>query len=414
MGIAFAPTVTPGTYFDPPSPQDPSTPAESLLFPDPDEREESPAPSRRGGHGKKKPEDHIPRPPNAFILFRSAFIKNQHVSSDVETNHSTLSKIIGLTWQGLSRDEKAVWHNKAKLALQEHKRKFPGYTFRPLHTKGKSAEKRKVREVGPKDQKRCQKIADLLNDGLKGAELEAAIAEFDRHHVPEIITRFEAPITARSFRRSSSAPLPEGLLLSAKASGKQKARAMSSQPEISAKGKSRQTPAKKTQRDLQPDFDASESEESYCATPSSPYPTTPFPDTNPSFVSIPVLMLMIRDSPRTSAGLFVVLFRHADRLTYADAALRSAHCHCHPPPAPDHVRRPVHVLARAVPAHLHTRARRLQPAAGLLPPAAARVLRPVGVAALERATHAERRCAEHVLLCVGLRALARLLRAAAL
>ena len=37
---------------------------------------------------------------------------------------------------------------KAKAALEEHKRKFPQYAFRPLHTKGKApVEKRKVREV---------------------------------------------------------------------------------------------------------------------------------------------------------------------------------------------------------------------------------------------------------------------------
>ena len=117
----------------------------------------------RSGHAKKKPENHIPRPPNAFILFRSHFIKSQHVSSDVETNHSTLSKIIGLTWQNLPPEERQTWHARAKIALEEHKRKFPQYTFRPLHTKGKgAAEKRKVREVGPKDLKRCQKIAEFL------------------------------------------------------------------------------------------------------------------------------------------------------------------------------------------------------------------------------------------------------------
>ncbi|KAI0338072.1 hypothetical protein BDW22DRAFT_1338667, partial [Trametopsis cervina] len=206
QSIAFAPTVTPVTFYDPPSPEDP--PSTGMLFPPTDD---IPSPTRaRGGHAKKKPDNHIPRPPNAFILFRSSFIKNQHVSSDVETNHSTLSKIIGLTWQNLPAEERQIWHAKAKIALEEHKRKFPQYAFRPLHTKGKgAAEKRKVREVGPKDLKRCEKIAELLVEGKKGAELDAAIAEFDRHHVPQIVTRFETPITARTYRRSSSAPAPD-------------------------------------------------------------------------------------------------------------------------------------------------------------------------------------------------------------
>jgi len=179
------------------------------MFPPPDS-EAGPV-ARRQTHSKKKPENHIPRPPNAFILFRSSFIKSQHVSTEVETNHSTLSKIIGLTWQSLPDEQRQIWHTKAKEALDEHKRKFPKYAFRPVQTKAKGApsEKRKVREVEPKDVKRCAKIAQLLVKGMKGSELKAAVEEFDKHHVPEVITRFETPITARTYRRSSSVPVPE-------------------------------------------------------------------------------------------------------------------------------------------------------------------------------------------------------------
>jgi hypothetical protein len=57
--------------------------------------------------------------------------------------------------------------------------------------------------------KRCAKIAELLVEGKKGVELDVAIHEFDKTHVPEIITRFEAPITARAFRRRSLSAPPE-------------------------------------------------------------------------------------------------------------------------------------------------------------------------------------------------------------
>lgn len=122
-----------------------------------------------------------------------------------------MSKIIGITWQSLPDQERQIWHQKAKEALEEHKRKFPKYAFRPVQTKAKgaSSEKRKVREVEPKDIKRCEKIAQLLVEGKKGQDLENAIQEFDKYHVPEVVTRFEAPITARSYRRSSSAPIPD-------------------------------------------------------------------------------------------------------------------------------------------------------------------------------------------------------------
>jgi hypothetical protein len=55
----------------------------------------APPSSLRASHGKKRDASYIPRPPNAFILFRSSFIKSQQVPGKVEGNHSTLSKIIG-------------------------------------------------------------------------------------------------------------------------------------------------------------------------------------------------------------------------------------------------------------------------------------------------------------------------------
>lgn len=65
-------------------PQSPLTPTEGASIPHP-----------RGSHGKKRDASYIPRPPNAFILFRSSFIRSQQVPGKVEGNHSTLSKIIG-------------------------------------------------------------------------------------------------------------------------------------------------------------------------------------------------------------------------------------------------------------------------------------------------------------------------------
>ena len=289
--FAFAPNVTPGTFNDPPSPTDSAS--GSLLFP----ATEGGGAPRRAAHAKKKPENHIPRPPNAFILFRSSFIKNQHVSSGVETNHSTLSKIIGLTWQNLPHEERQVWHAKAKVALEEHKRKFPQYAFRPLHTKGRTpTEKRKVREVEPKDMKRCEKIAQLLIEGKKGAALDLAIQEFDKHHVPEVVTRFEAPITARHYRRSSSAPAPdtehtpflkqEEEPAPSPSSSKPKAlkiRSSSSQPDVTRSSPAYEcpTPSPPSEADTESDWYSSPAPSS----PLAPEPTYALPPQTPSFVS---------------------------------------------------------------------------------------------------------------------------------
>ncbi|KAF7355947.1 Repressor ROX1 [Mycena venus] len=132
----------------------------------------------RARHSRRQPEGHIPRPPNAFILFRSSFIRSQRVSPDVETNHSTLSKIIGLTWQNLPAEERRVWYAKARQAVEQHRRRFP----ESLSCSGR---------------------------GKHGRALEADMHEFDRRRVPSVVTRFEPPITSNEYRRAFSAPAPD-------------------------------------------------------------------------------------------------------------------------------------------------------------------------------------------------------------
>ncbi|KAI0338069.1 hypothetical protein BDW22DRAFT_1423288 [Trametopsis cervina] len=145
-------------------------------------------------HAKKKDESYIPRPPNAFILFRSSFIKAQHIPEKIEGNHSHLSKIIGKYWKALPREEREVWEAKAIVALAEHRKKYPDWRFRPganalakvkdgprrrNNKKGKGEAEKKVRNK----EKRCDKIADLLVAGKKGVDLEAAIQAYDSESV---------------------------------------------------------------------------------------------------------------------------------------------------------------------------------------------------------------------------------------
>ncbi|KAF9491193.1 hypothetical protein BDN71DRAFT_1453314 [Pleurotus eryngii] len=86
---------------------------------------------RPTSHGKKRDASYIPRPPNAFILFRSSFIRSQQVPGKVEGNHSTLSKIIGMYWKTLPKEEREQWEQKAVDAQAEHRKRYPDWRFRP-------------------------------------------------------------------------------------------------------------------------------------------------------------------------------------------------------------------------------------------------------------------------------------------
>ncbi|KAL0574112.1 hypothetical protein V5O48_007845 [Marasmius crinis-equi] len=141
--LTFCENVTPGTYtssLDSPSSLDGTDPAASLdiaetLFP-PAEAPSQPS-RRRQPPGKRRSQGYIPRPPNAFMLFRADFVRQKHVPGTIEANHGSLSRIIGNCWRSLPAQDKRVWEIRAKHAKELHKKEFPNYKFKPIHTKSK-------------------------------------------------------------------------------------------------------------------------------------------------------------------------------------------------------------------------------------------------------------------------------------
>ncbi|KAJ7929490.1 hypothetical protein B0H13DRAFT_2310638 [Mycena leptocephala] len=139
------------------------------------------------------PSTHIPRPPNAFILFRAAFIHAGYVPASVEPSHASLSAIAGLTWRALPAAERTIWHRKAKEERERHRVCFPGYNFQPRRRTADVSEnrggsgteikedrpRRRQREVPLADRKRQAHIASLLVAGLSGGALDEEIAKFD-------------------------------------------------------------------------------------------------------------------------------------------------------------------------------------------------------------------------------------------
>ncbi|KLO14100.1 HMG-box, partial [Schizopora paradoxa] len=77
--------------------------------------------------------EHIPRPPNAFMLYRQNFVHQRHVPGSIETNHNSLSRIVGDCWKQLPASEKKVWEEMAERKKAEHKKRYPDYRFQPKH-----------------------------------------------------------------------------------------------------------------------------------------------------------------------------------------------------------------------------------------------------------------------------------------
>ncbi|KAI9329424.1 hypothetical protein BDR26DRAFT_872562 [Obelidium mucronatum] len=144
-----------------------------------------------GAAPKEKPaktegEAKIPRPPNAFILYRS---DNQPklVQSFVGQGKSSrdFSALIGLMWKEATPAVKDHYQALAAERMKDHREKFPGYKYRPAHgprgdadlnSKDKdNKDKDKDKELKPKDKKRPAADATAAaNAGdAKRARLEA-------------------------------------------------------------------------------------------------------------------------------------------------------------------------------------------------------------------------------------------------
>ncbi|EKM75303.1 hypothetical protein AGABI1DRAFT_109486 [Agaricus bisporus var. burnettii JB137-S8] len=202
--VMFAPNVTPVTYVEPEDGDDGNPPSpSSTLFP-PSEAPSTGPTRRRAPPGKRRSLGYIPRPPNAFMLFRADFVRQKHVPGSIETNHGSLSKIIGNCWRALPLEEKRVWEVKAKQAKAEHKAKYPNYRFRPVHNKNKDKKKDKVQPT-MEDERRCEEVAQLLLEGKKGEELADALRRLDSVRTQTPVMQ---PGLLYAHRRSSSVPLP--------------------------------------------------------------------------------------------------------------------------------------------------------------------------------------------------------------
>ncbi|TRM57894.1 hypothetical protein BD626DRAFT_513234 [Schizophyllum amplum] len=88
----------------------------------------TPRPPRRKRRSQSP--DHVPRPPNAFILFRVDFVKNGRLLGNME-NHSNLSKMAAESWRTLPPQKRAYWDAQALLERRAHRLQYPDYHFQP-------------------------------------------------------------------------------------------------------------------------------------------------------------------------------------------------------------------------------------------------------------------------------------------
>ncbi|EEP80269.1 predicted protein [Uncinocarpus reesii 1704] len=77
-----------------------------------------------------QPDPKIPRPRNAFILFRQHF-QAAVVAQNPGLANPDISKIIGKKWKSLSLESQRDWKNLAEEEKARHQQQYPGYRYQP-------------------------------------------------------------------------------------------------------------------------------------------------------------------------------------------------------------------------------------------------------------------------------------------
>ena len=91
---------------------------------------DQPSTSRPVSPDAQKPK-RIPRPPNAFMLYRSHLLRTRQIPPGIEHRQQNISRVAGECWNLLPDAEKKKWHDKAKEVLLAHMEKHPDYKFSP-------------------------------------------------------------------------------------------------------------------------------------------------------------------------------------------------------------------------------------------------------------------------------------------
>ncbi|GMF63291.1 unnamed protein product [[Candida] boidinii] len=86
----------------------------------------------------KQEGNRIPRPRNAFILFRQKHHQALLEEGNVIRTNLDVSKELGRRWRELPQDQKDYWNKKAEEEKKRHAEKYPGYKYTPRRANKKN------------------------------------------------------------------------------------------------------------------------------------------------------------------------------------------------------------------------------------------------------------------------------------
>ncbi|GAA5890834.1 hypothetical protein JCM6882_008830 [Rhodosporidiobolus microsporus] len=191
------------TYHHYPPPSAPPPPASAASTALSDE-----SPKKKKVHTRRLSANHIPRPRNAFILFRSHAVQSGLIPKSMGiSDHKHISQIVGSVWRGLSDEERKQWDDLAEEEKRQHREKYPNYVFKPKQ-KGQRA-------PAGQGKKALAKAARMEAERAREEALTGATAEADGDDEGDGGSDYEEsykPRPSRRRARTATVPVEEGNL----------------------------------------------------------------------------------------------------------------------------------------------------------------------------------------------------------
>jgi len=154
---------------------------------------DNPRSSTHTRRGRDK--EHVARPPNGFMVYRSYVWYTKQLENKDETNLSCVSRLAGRSWRILSEQARSPFKQVADIAKREHAERNPDYKYAPSSRSQKSQRKPASRAKG---KARVKQTATPPNRGL-----DAASPSKDVTPTPSV-----APADVCYFASSESSPSP--------------------------------------------------------------------------------------------------------------------------------------------------------------------------------------------------------------
>ncbi|KAG2132848.1 high mobility group box domain-containing protein, partial [Suillus bovinus] len=188
----------------------------------------APSSDRRAQRNRSRDPSWIPRPRNAFIIFRCEYSRKHSQASQEGDEESeapnptakTLSKRAAEAWKELSASEKDTYKVLADKEREEHARLYPHYRFRPMRRQISGLKKRQYDLsmsnssflLDSSDEQMHTYMADVDEDSQEDVAHQHAIEKegsdsFDAFGDSALKDALGNCLAAQ--RRSSSVPLPD-------------------------------------------------------------------------------------------------------------------------------------------------------------------------------------------------------------